>query len=163
MTMAPRCLRCVVLSLTAALLADSFVLRHRPFLHRHRTASVVASSQQDPDAVAAAAAAVAARRAASSEQTAWDRIVQQRLANNGSDPIGAHDRELGGEEGGLSAIGAPLKFMGPYPAIALSFPDLATPAQVARGDMGVTLDFVVDTLLQRPVILISSIDQFCIR
>ena len=26
-----------------------------------------------------------------------------------------------------------------------------------------TYDFVVDTLLQRPVILISSIDQFCIR
>jgi len=43
------------------------------------------------------------------------------------------------------AIRSPLRWIGPYPAIALSLPDLATPAQRQRGDKGVTLDFVVDT------------------
>ena len=37
--------------------------------------------------------------------------------------------------------------MGPgaYPALALHFPALATPAQRERGEAGVTLEFVVDT------------------
>ena len=43
------------------------------------------------------------------------------------------------------AVTAPLKFMGPYPAIALRFPELATAAQRERGVKGVSLDFVVDT------------------
>ena len=49
------------------------------------------------------------------------------------------------------ALVAPLRWLGPYPAIALSLPDLQSPGQKARmlaGDasaMGVTLDFVVDT------------------
>jgi hypothetical protein len=45
----------------------------------------------------------------------------------------------------IMAIRSPLRFIGPYPALALSFPNLATPAQRARGASGVTLDFVIDT------------------
>mmetsp|Transcript_77714 Transcript_77714/g.155630 ORF Transcript_77714/g.155630 Transcript_77714/m.155630 type:complete len:443 (+) Transcript_77714:119-1447(+) len=45
----------------------------------------------------------------------------------------------------LMAIRSPLRYIGPYPALALNFPNLATPAQRARGASGVTLDFVVDT------------------
>ena len=40
---------------------------------------------------------------------------------------------------------ASLRWVGPYPALALRFPDLATPAMRARGEQGVTLEFVVDT------------------
>jgi hypothetical protein len=46
---------------------------------------------------------------------------------------------------------APLRWIGPYPAVALSFPGLSSPTQKARqlaGDAsasGVTLDFVLDT------------------
>ena len=49
------------------------------------------------------------------------------------------------ETDGIMAIRSPLRFIGPYPALALSFPNLATPAQRARGASGVTLDFVIDT------------------
>ena len=51
------------------------------------------------------------------------------------------------------ALSAPLRWIGPYPAVALSFPALASPAQKARlltnpnqaANLGVTLDFVIDT------------------
>ena len=50
------------------------------------------------------------------------------------------------------ALRAPLRWIGPYPALALSLPELSTPAQKARvltgadgPTSGVTLDFVVDT------------------
>ena len=52
------------------------------------------------------------------------------------------------------ALRAPLRWIGPYPAVALSFPALTSPAQKARlltgegeaaGATGVTLDFVLDT------------------
>ncbi|GKY95379.1 hypothetical protein MPSEU_000499500 [Mayamaea pseudoterrestris] len=43
------------------------------------------------------------------------------------------------------AIRAPLKFIGPYPTLALRFPKLATDAQRARNVTGVSLDFVLDT------------------
>lgn len=42
-------------------------------------------------------------------------------------------------------VQAPLKFLGPYPAIGLRFPNLATSAQRARNVSGVSLDFVLDT------------------
>ena len=51
----------------------------------------------------------------------------------------------------VMALRAPLRWIGPYPALALSFPGLSSPAQKARqlsGDAsasGVTLDFVLDT------------------
>jgi len=42
-------------------------------------------------------------------------------------------------------IRAPLKYIGPYPAIGLRFPKLATTAQRAKGIAGIGLDFVLDT------------------
>ena len=54
---------------------------------------------------------------------------------------------------GPMALSAPLRWIGPYPAVALSFPALASPAQKARlltnpneaANLGITLDFVIDT------------------
>ena len=49
------------------------------------------------------------------------------------------------------ALRAPLRWIGPYPSVSLSFPALSSPSQKARmlaGDtsaLGVTLDFVIDT------------------
>jgi hypothetical protein len=43
------------------------------------------------------------------------------------------------------AIRAPLKFIGPYPTLALRFPHLATDSQRVRNITGVSLDFVLDT------------------
>ena len=44
-----------------------------------------------------------------------------------------------------TAVRAPLKFIGPYPALALRFPDLATDSQRQRNVSGISLDFVLDT------------------
>jgi len=44
-----------------------------------------------------------------------------------------------------SSVEAPLKYLGPYPAIGLRFPNLATPSQLERNVTGVSLDFVLDT------------------
>merc|ERR1719324_1741818 len=57
------------------------------------------------------------------------------------------------DDAGPMALSAPLRWIGPYPAVALSFPALASPAQKARlltnpnqaANLGVTLDFVIDT------------------
>lgn len=46
---------------------------------------------------------------------------------------------------GVHAIRAPLKFVGPYPALALTFPDLATSSQRSKNMTGISLDFVLDT------------------
>ena len=57
----------------------------------------------------------------------------------------------GTNTGGAMALTSSLRWIGPYPAIALSFPELSSPAQKARqlsGDStasGVTLDFLLDT------------------
>lgn len=40
---------------------------------------------------------------------------------------------------------APLKYVGPYPCLALRFPELATPSQREKEEKGVSLDFVLDT------------------
>lgn len=45
----------------------------------------------------------------------------------------------------LSAVRAPLKFIGPYPCMALRFPNLATESQRSRNQTGISLDFVLDT------------------
>lgn len=42
-------------------------------------------------------------------------------------------------------VRAPLKFIGPYPAMGLRFPKLATSSQRQRNISGVALDFVLDT------------------
>jgi hypothetical protein len=42
-------------------------------------------------------------------------------------------------------VRAPLKFIGPYAVLGLSFPDLATSSQRARNLTGIALDFVLDT------------------
>ena len=57
----------------------------------------------------------------------------------------AADADAGEDE--LMAIRTPLRFIGPYPALALSFPELATPSMKERGEAGVSLDFVSDSLL----------------
>ena len=44
-----------------------------------------------------------------------------------------------------AAVRAPLKYLGPYPALALRFPNLATPSQKKRNVTGISLDFVLDT------------------
>lgn len=43
------------------------------------------------------------------------------------------------------SLSAPIKFIGPYPCLALRFPELSTSAQRSRNESGVSLDFVVDT------------------
>jgi hypothetical protein len=45
----------------------------------------------------------------------------------------------------LSSFSVPLKWLGPYPALALRFPNLATSSQRERNVTGVSLDFVLDT------------------
>jgi len=61
----------------------------------------------------------------------------------------------------VMALRAPLRWVGPYPAIALSFPSLMSPAQKARmltsgedaaAPTGVTLDFVLDTAANKNTI-----------
>ena len=49
------------------------------------------------------------------------------------------------EEYERQSVRAPLKFNGPYPCLGLTFPNLATQAQIARNVSGVSLDFVLDT------------------
>jgi len=44
-----------------------------------------------------------------------------------------------------TVVQAPLKYIGPYPCLALRFPELATPSQQKRNISGISLDFVVDT------------------
>jgi hypothetical protein len=44
-----------------------------------------------------------------------------------------------------TVVRCPLRYLGPYPAISLRFPHLATRAQRGRNATGVSLDFVVDT------------------
>ena len=46
---------------------------------------------------------------------------------------------------GAVAVRAPLKYVGPYPCLALRFPQLATASQRQRNVTGVSLDFVLDT------------------
>jgi Aspartyl protease len=58
------------------------------------------------------------------------------------DDISSSDQSL---EADKTVIRALLKFIGPYPALGLRFPNLATSAQRARNVTGVALDFVLDT------------------
>ena len=44
-----------------------------------------------------------------------------------------------------NAVRAPLKYVGPYPCLALRFPHLATSSQRGRNVTGISLDFVMDT------------------
>jgi len=49
------------------------------------------------------------------------------------------------DQDGVVALRAPIRWVGPYAALALCFPELATRGQRERGEKGVTLDFVLDT------------------
>lgn len=49
------------------------------------------------------------------------------------------------EEEESPTIRAPLKYLGPYPALGLRFPTLATASQRAKNATGIALDFVLDT------------------
>ncbi|GAX10923.1 hypothetical protein FisN_2Lu453 [Fistulifera solaris] len=70
----------------------------------------------------------------------------------------------------VMAVSAPLKFIGPYPCLALRFPNLGTSAQRSRNETGVSLDFVVDTAantntIQGPVVAelqLKSTGQFAL-
>jgi hypothetical protein len=44
-----------------------------------------------------------------------------------------------------TSIRAPLTYIGPYPCLALAFPDLATPNQIQKNITGISLDFILDT------------------
>lgn len=44
-----------------------------------------------------------------------------------------------------AAVSAPLKYLGPYPALGLRFPNVATASQRERNVSGVSLDFILDT------------------
>eukprot|EP00536_Pseudo-nitzschia_multiseries_P015013 jgi/Psemu1/216627/e_gw1.805.20.1 len=44
-----------------------------------------------------------------------------------------------------TVVRAPLKFIGPYPCLALKFPNLSTESQRSHNLTGVSLDFVLDT------------------
>ena len=44
-----------------------------------------------------------------------------------------------------SSVRAPLKYLGPYPCIGLTFPNLATALQRSKSLTGISLDFVLDT------------------
>lgn len=64
--------------------------------------------------------------------------------------------EIPDEIGSPSVVRAPLRFNGPYPCLALKFPNLSTESQRLRNQTGVSLDFVLDTAanvntLQGPV------------
>lgn len=48
-------------------------------------------------------------------------------------------------EEGACVVRAPIQFLGPYPTMALRFPDLATFSQRERNATGISLDFVLDT------------------
>ena len=74
------------------------------------------------------------------------------LKDDDPDPLATEQltQESADAEGPM-ALRSRLRWIGPYPALALSFPSLLSPSQKARqltGDLaasGVTLDFVVDT------------------
>jgi hypothetical protein len=53
--------------------------------------------------------------------------------------------EHSNDDAGMAAVRAPLKYIGSYPCLALTFPDLSTPSQRQRNVSGVSLDFVLDT------------------
>lgn len=61
-----------------------------------------------------------------------------------SDVLNVVDNNLIEEEV-TTAVRAPLKYIGPYPCLALRFPHLATASQRARNVTGISLDFVLDT------------------
>lgn len=44
-----------------------------------------------------------------------------------------------------TVVQAPLKYIGPYPCLALRFPELATRSEQQRNVTGVSMDFVLDT------------------
>mmetsp|Transcript_20047 Transcript_20047/g.27183 ORF Transcript_20047/g.27183 Transcript_20047/m.27183 type:complete len:475 (-) Transcript_20047:277-1701(-) len=56
------------------------------------------------------------------------------------------------DESQLMVISSPMRWIGPYPALALSFPELGTPAQQARNASGIDLDMIVDTAANTNVI-----------
>lgn len=70
----------------------------------------------------------------------------------------------------ILAVAAPLKFIGPYPCLALRFPELSTSAQRSRNETGVSLDFMVDTAantntIQGPIVTelqLKSTGQFAL-
>lgn len=50
-----------------------------------------------------------------------------------------------GDDPTPSVVKVPLKFIGPYPCLALKFPNLATDSQRSKNQTGISLDFVLDT------------------
>ena len=139
-------LNCLLLLVIISPFSDGFEARHlNPLKCRNSYFRLSAFPEQDPEAVAVAAARVAARRAESENQTSWDKIVQARRSGN---PI-PESTLFSDDDQKPGTIDSPMRWIGPYPALALSFPKLATAAQKLRSDKGITLDFVVDTASNR--------------
>ena len=97
--------------------------------------------------------ALDAQRAELEAERATLELEQKKLLSRPSTP--AVDSKPAPEEVDNDepmALCAPLRWLGPYPALALSLPELSTPAQKMRvltgadgPTSGVTLDFVIDT------------------
>mmetsp|Transcript_22003 Transcript_22003/g.39946 ORF Transcript_22003/g.39946 Transcript_22003/m.39946 type:complete len:476 (+) Transcript_22003:64-1491(+) len=70
------------------------------------------------------------------------------IASSGSSaPDSSADEEAPATEDAVEPmqVSSNLKFLGPYPCLALRFPKLGTAGQRKRGEAGVTFEFVLDT------------------
>lgn len=99
---------------------------------------------------------LAARRMplfATTASSTSDHDVDSQHNNNS---LQQQENEPQDEQVGSVVVRAPLKYVGPYPCLALHFPNLATSNQRQRNVTGVSLDFVLDTAantntIQQPV------------
>lgn len=71
-------------------------------------------------------------------------VVAAAAATDTTNDDSIVDQEQSSQQGTM-AVRAPLKYVGPYPCLALRFPNLATARQRQSNATGVSLDFVLDT------------------
>lgn len=116
-----------------------------------RTPSPACSAEQDNLQAEAERLALLAERASLEAEALEMEVETIRAAKRAAEPEPPPPAIV--DDDGPMALSAPLRWIGPYPAVALSFPALASPAQKARqltnpnqpANLGVTLDFVIDT------------------
>jgi hypothetical protein len=119
-----------------------------------RTPSPACSAEEDNNLKAEAERLALLAERASLEAEALEMEVETiRAAKRAAEPEPPPPPPAIVDDAGPMALSAPLRWIGPYPAVALSFPALASPAQKARlltnpneaANLGITLDFVIDT------------------
>ncbi|KAL3929459.1 MAG: hypothetical protein SGPRY_001951 [Prymnesium sp.] len=100
-------------------------------------------------ALEAQKAALEAERA---ELELEQRLLSRKMTDEPASLDKANDEAREEEEESPMALQSPLRWIGRYPAVSLSFPELSSPAQKARAlngqpgsTKGVTLDFIIDT------------------